>query len=238
MWSQELLIDRILKGKSWQEGLLKINLSPNPAVCALPPFKVFSAKEVSERWGLSEGNALFRLTVSTGTLEPVVLNNHAILEVVFHDGYQWRLFPFGKYPEHFPEKITTAIPFFLLGSPGVIIYPDIKELVPGRISKSVEVHVPSKVAHTLLEKIGQEIIDTQQKSLHTRFHPRYQNCAQWAEGLVKEAFEAHHIPIDPELNMELYQAVHCFRISNDLVEKGTFLKQQCSPLNTPYGSFR
>jgi hypothetical protein len=153
----------------------------------LPVILTLDLKGVQERYKNASFDGKSHLVVPSATQSfpgPTTAKSHAFLEIAYRVGdNEFRILPFGKMAQSYPETCSQELGFLTKPSLGHIIYPDINAFYTQRKRLFA---TPIEVDNEALAKVMHEIKTDIQKAREGNivFNIMAENCAEWVQRVL------------------------------------------------------
>lgn len=172
-----------------------IDLSDSDWLSKLPFCRIKSLEEIKELYGITHiSDWLFVYHATRESDDLSLSKRHSFVEIIkpLNNG-QYAIYPFGEYPEDFPEGIFASIAEVDATSYAYIQYPDENINYPHRQHAVFAEQISSENGLKILESIKQDVLRAQTNNLIIQ--PRNENCSFWSQKIGQKV--ENTAPINP-----------------------------------------
>ncbi len=179
----------------------RINLTDPEWWRQLPVLKEFSKEEMEARYQLSlkPGDWVRCINSTRENLDYTFNRRHGYIEMAIPlDNGHYAIYPFGKFPKHYPTSIIGQIRLIVQTLEARIEYPDQNTFYSHRQRAIQSKMITPDQGKAFMEHIRTDLIKSVNNNLP--FQLGYENCAHWAEELLlieegKNAPNAFKMPL-------------------------------------------
>lgn len=167
----------------------------------LPVLEELSKKQIEEKYqvSLNDGEWVRCISSTRENLNFSATGQHAYLEMAIPiDNNRYAIYPFGKFPKHYPTYMLPQIRLVTQTVLARIAYPDENTFYSHRQhATNPKIKTPEE-GMLIMDRIRNDIVKAIHDNLH--FQLGYDNCAHWVEETIvnaegKEAPNPFKIPI-------------------------------------------